>query len=103
MSPALIVSTSSSSLKKSELRKFNKLSDNDVWSMSADAIQETQVPLIHQVILALSKLQDRLQTAVNNPAPGVHPLIRVASHAALKVFDKYVHPFEDASIYWVAL
>ena len=64
---------------------------------------ETQVPLIHQVVPALLKLQDRLQLTMKNPASGLHPLLRVAAYASLKVFDKYMHLFEDASIYWVAI
>ncbi|CAE6371544.1 unnamed protein product [Rhizoctonia solani] len=47
------------------------------------------------------KLKDRLQATLSNPL--VHPLLRVPSHAALKVFDKYMRLFEDASIYWIAL
>ncbi|KAG9080826.1 hypothetical protein FRC06_006120 [Ceratobasidium sp. 370] len=46
---------------------------------------QTQVPLIHQVIPALLKLQDQLQATVLNPAPRLHPLFRVAAQAALKM------------------
>jgi hypothetical protein len=61
------------------------------------------VPLIHQVIPVLLKLRDRLNGTISNPNQQIHPLLRVASHVALKVFDKYMRLFEDASIYWVAL
>ncbi|KAH7334995.1 hypothetical protein B0J17DRAFT_630941 [Rhizoctonia solani] len=64
---------------------------------------ETQVPLIHQVVPALLKLQDHLQSTMKSPAPGLHPLLQVATFASLKVFDKYMRLFEDASIYWVAI
>jgi hypothetical protein len=64
---------------------------------------ETKVPLIHQVIPALLKLHDRLQTTVKTPEPNLHPLLRVAARASLRVFDKYMQLFEESNIYWVAL
>ncbi|CAE6473416.1 unnamed protein product [Rhizoctonia solani] len=78
----------------SELRLFERLTL---------LFSETQVPLIHQVIPALMKLRDRLQSTVKSPTPGLHPLLQVAAFASLKVFDKYMRLFEDASIYWVAI
>ncbi|KAG8729482.1 hypothetical protein FRC12_020948 [Ceratobasidium sp. 428] len=64
---------------------------------------ETKVPLIHQVVPALWKLRDRLQATVDRPAPKLHPLLRVAAQASIKVFDKYMRLFEESSLYWVAL
>ncbi|CUA71178.1 Putative AC transposase [Rhizoctonia solani] len=78
----------------SELRFFERLTL---------LFSETQVPLIHQVVPILLKLRDRLRATIKNPAPGLHPLLQVAALASLKVFDKYMRLFEDASIYWVAI
>ncbi|CAE6488191.1 unnamed protein product [Rhizoctonia solani] len=77
-----------------ELKAFERLTQ---------LFSETQVPLIHQVIPVLLKLRDRLYGTIGKSDQQIHPLLRVASHAALKVFDKYMRLFEDASIYWVAL
>ncbi|KAF8595110.1 hypothetical protein BDV93DRAFT_457550, partial [Ceratobasidium sp. AG-I] len=64
---------------------------------------KTEVPLIHQVIPALLKLRDQLQATMKNPAPGLHPLLRVAACASLEVFNKYMGLFQQSAIYWVAI
>ncbi|KAG8700104.1 hypothetical protein FRC11_013218, partial [Ceratobasidium sp. 423] len=79
-----------------------KLTDSQ-WDLSKQLVSELRVPLIHQVVPALLKLRDRLLSTLKNPAPGLHLLLQVASYASLKVFDKYMQLFEDASIYWVAI
>jgi hypothetical protein len=62
---------------------------------------ETEVPSIHQVLAALFKLRDRLLASVGNTS--LPALLRVASQAALDVFEKYMSLFEVSGVYWVAL
>ncbi|KAG8730659.1 hypothetical protein FRC11_006185, partial [Ceratobasidium sp. 423] len=45
---------------------------------------ETQIPLIHQVIPALLKLRDYLQSTMKSLPPALHLLLRVAACASLK-------------------
>ncbi|KAH7335880.1 hypothetical protein B0J17DRAFT_543438, partial [Rhizoctonia solani] len=77
--------------------------DLQIFKEITNLFSQSGVPLVHEAVPMFIRMRRKLEQVGDNKPGNLEPIIRVAAHYSLLVFDKYMGLFKESEFYWITL